>query len=403
MGEELGSPERLGDKISLVSCKTCLEVAKMREEEVRVQQQAQEALRQGQEAGERAQEAEQSAQAAEERLQVTRQRTEEVQRQLERFRQEACEREMQLQQQLQRAQQQVQLAGQKVQELEGQLHELERQLQGIEPPQPHCIIEPRVVEGEPQWVLEREEIEMEEEEELGRGGWAVVKVAKFRGIRVAAKCLHGAVISNYNRRLFIREINFASRIRHPNLLLFIGATLDGELIILTELMPTSVRTVIEERAARQERLSPVEITTMSLDVAQALNYLHLMRPDPIIHRDISSANVLLEPALGDSWRAKVSDFGSVNFIRQVTTVAPGNPAYAALEANDPAQQTAKMDIFSLGVLLLEMATCQFPDPDNRERHIALVQRPRLVVLIRQCISADKDRRPTASELLFQLR
>ena len=242
-----------------------------------------------------------------------------------------------------------------------------------------------------------------EEGEIGRGGWAVVKVAKFRGIHVAAKCLHGAIISNYNRELFIREINFASRIRHPNLLLFIGATLHGELIILTELMPTSVRTVIEERAARQERLSPTKITSISLDVAHALNYLHLMRPNPIIHRDISSANVLLEPASGDSWRAKVSDFGSVNFIRQLTTVAPGNPVYAAPEANIPTQQSAKMDIFSFGVLLLEMATCQFPDPNARENHIALVQRPRLVVLIRQCTSADRDRRPTASELLVQLR
>ena len=78
------------------------------------------------------------------------------------------------------------------------------------------------------------------DEELGRGGWAIVKVAKFCAICVAAKCLYSQIVSNYNQLLFIREMNIAAQIRHPNLLQFIGATLHGELIILTELMPTSV-------------------------------------------------------------------------------------------------------------------------------------------------------------------
>jgi len=95
-------------------------------------------------------------------------------------------------------------------------------------------------EGEPSWVVQRDEINLTDTE-LGRGGWAVVQVAEFRGVHCAAKCLYKQIISDYNRRLFIREINMAARVRHPNLLQFIGATLEGELIILTELMPTSVR------------------------------------------------------------------------------------------------------------------------------------------------------------------
>ena len=93
-------------------------------------------------------------------------------------------------------------------------------------------------------MVRRDEI-LFTDEELGRGGWAIVKVAKFRVIHVAAKCLYEQIVSNYNRLLFIREMNMASRIRHPNLLQFIGATLHGELIILTELMPTSVRQELE--------------------------------------------------------------------------------------------------------------------------------------------------------------
>ncbi len=145
----------------------------------------------------------------------------------------------------------------------------------------------RQEEEEPSWVVRREEIQLTREE-LGRGGWAVVRVANFRGVRVAAKCLHQQIISDYNCGLFTREMNLAARIRHPNLLLFIGATIRGELIILTELMPTSLRAVLEEGP-----LTPPQRSSVTLGVAAALNYLHRMRPDPIIHRDISSANGLL--------------------------------------------------------------------------------------------------------------
>ena len=191
------------------------------------------------------------------------------------------------------------------------------------------------------WVVNREEIQLTDQE-LGRGGWAVVRVAKFRGLRVAAKCLHNLIVSDYNRQLFVREMSIAARVRHPNLVQFIGAMMEGEPIILTELMATSLRAVLERRP-----FNPAQITSISLDVARALNYLHLMHPDPIIHRDISSANVLLEPGPNNSWRAKVSDYGSANFLQQLRTAGPGNPTYAAPEADIPSQQSPKMDCLQL--------------------------------------------------------
>ena len=66
------------------------------------------------------------------------------------------------------------------------------------------------------------------EKVLGRGSWGEVKVAKFRGLRVAAKFLHNMIISEYNQHLFSREMTIAAKIRHPNLLLFIGATRERE-------------------------------------------------------------------------------------------------------------------------------------------------------------------------------
>ena len=89
------------------------------------------------------------------------------------------------------------------------------------------------------WVVRKEEIEMTDEV-LGKGGWGEVKVAKFRGLRVAAKCLYKDILSPYNISVFTREMEIAAQVRHPNLLQFIGATRVGTPIILSELMPISL-------------------------------------------------------------------------------------------------------------------------------------------------------------------
>ena len=104
----------------------------------------------------------------------------------------------------------------------------------------------------------------------------------------------------------------ASRCRHPCLLQFIGATTDERPLIITEIMECSLRIRLYSQGASP--LSEQEITIISLDVAQALNYLH-QKPQSIIHHDISSANVLLWRQ-GDQWRAKVSDYGTANFVRK---------------------------------------------------------------------------------------
>ena len=293
----------------------------------------------------------------------------------------------------QEAREQVQVLHQRVQEAEQTVAEAERRAHEA---QQRAREEHE--EGEPSWLVHRDEINLTEEE-LGRGGWGVVKVATFRSARIAAKCLYGALNYGYWQNVFSREMNMAARIRHPNLLQFIGATLEGELIILTELMTTSLRAVLERA---REPLPHQQISTIGLDVARALNYLHLMRPTPLIHRDVSSGNVLLEPQPNNSWKAKVSDYGSVNLLQNLRTVGPGSPVYAAPEANIPPLQSPKMDIFSFGVLLVEMCTACFPDVADRERLIQSIQRPDMMALIRRCLAEDRDERPSASDIITEL-
>ena len=243
------------------------------------------------------------------------------------------------------------------------------------------------------WVVRKEEIEMTEEI-LGKGGWGEVKVAKFPGLRVAAKCLHEVILSPYNISVFTREMEIAARIRHPNLLQFIGATKVGSPIILSELMPTSLRKELEAGP-----LPYHAVLAISQDIACGLNYLHLFKPDPILHRDVSTANVLLQPISG-GWRAKVSDYGSANLQPMIgRTVNPGNPVYSAPEAGVPRDHSPAMDVYSYGVVLIEMMICRIPEVAQRQLHINSIRRPTFKALIERCLKENRRERPIMLEIL----
>uniref|UniRef100_A0A1X7UZ70 Protein kinase domain-containing protein n=1 Tax=Amphimedon queenslandica TaxID=400682 RepID=A0A1X7UZ70_AMPQE len=98
---------------------------------------------------------------------------------------------------------------------------------------------------------------------LERGGWGEVRVASFHGLEVAAKVLHETIISEYNVSLFSREMNIASKIRHPNLLQFIGATTEGNPMILTELMPTSLRKELESGGVAYPAILSISLDTIN--------------------------------------------------------------------------------------------------------------------------------------------
>ena len=180
----------------------------------------------------------------------------------------------------------------------------------------------------PDWVISRDQIQLTEKC-IGKGGWGSVVEGKYCGCTVAVKQIYEVllILSSHNRELFEREMSIASRCRHPCLLQFIGATNDeGSPLFVTELMESSLRKLLEQRS-----LSTTEVAVISLDVARALNYLHQKKPRPIIHRDISSANVLLWRQ-ADQWRGKVSDYGAANIMQHTMSVCPGAAVYSAPEA-----------------------------------------------------------------------
>ena len=254
---------------------------------------------------------------------------------------------------------------------------------------------------QPSWIIDPSELAVSDEK-LGTGGWADVWIGTYHSQKVAVKILHGRIMSPHNREIFSREMRIASVVRHPNLLYFIGAVTKNDLKIVTELMETSLRKVMEDG-----RLTPNNISPIAKDVACALNYLHT-RPDPIIHRDVSSANVLLN-SKQSGWEAKLGDFGSANFLSKSNTNAPGAPVYAAPESTNKSigAQSPKMDTYSFGILLHEMCAgklIEHKDIPAIQDDVQKSQCPHktfIAGMAVRCVQEKPDERLKMSELLGQ--
>ena len=278
----------------------------------------------------------------EQEIRTMEQQTTDLRGQVERLRREQ-QRVTQLQSQLRTNEQEnrtlrqqicdLQQQGERVRREQQRVAELQNQLRSIELENSTLRQQLRGIEQRENdrpsrdWVIKRTEIQMTDEQ-LGQGAWGVVVRGKFRGSDVAVKEMYEDIYSSYNKHLFEREVDIASKCRHPCLLQFIGATSDERPLLVTEIMDCSLRTRLYN--SREPPLSEAEVFVISLDVARALNYLHQKKPTPMIHRDVSSANVLLWRQ-ENRWRGKVSDYGTANFVRQSTRNYPGAVNYCAPE------------------------------------------------------------------------
>ena len=278
-------------------------------------------------------------------------------------------------------------------------------------------------------------------ETLGTGSYGAVCKAKCDQLICAAKLLYPVLFKmqapdpdKEHRQPFRRfelECQFLSRINHPNIVQYMGTYRDPETnapVLLMELMDTSLTHFLVS--------SPGDIpyhvqVNLSQDIAQALAFLHA---NGIIHRDLSSNNVLL---IGDR-RAKVSDFGmstlrDLNATHQATmTQCPGTPAFMSPEALDePPVYTDKLDNFSFGVILIQLLTKLFPKPgdrfetetipnrrfskrmvavkvpvpevERRQAHISLIEPTHLILPIAlECLKDEAVERPSSQQLCQSL-
>ena len=203
---------------------------------------------------------------------------------------------------------------------------------------------------------------------IGSGAYGSVEEGEIPGATCAVKKIHDIFLDRSEipedemeraAGQFVEECRLMSTIRHPHIVQFLGiCVLPGSRLpaLVMERLLTSLHDLLETR-----RNIPLGLKHSILyDVARGLSYLHGCSP-PLIHRDLSARNVLLNSAM----TAKIGDLGVARIVPSLRvatmTKAPGASIYMPPEALEhESRYDMTIDIFSLGVLAIFTLTQRFP-------------------------------------------
>ena len=223
------------------------------------------------------------------------------------------------------------------------------------------------------------EITLLKSKALGAGSYGRVCKATCDTLPCAAKIIHPTLFDLNDpgaasfKRKFDDECRLLSKVRHPNIVLYLATYSDPETtlpVLLMELCDESLTKFLERSSGPLAYHTEVNITH---DIALALVYLH---SNEVIHRDLTSNNVLMIAGT----RAKVTDFGMSKLVSvdpRTLTKCPGNVLYMSPEALDEVPHyTNQLDIFSLGVLVVQILTRTFPNPKPRFEVVDVSNDPR---------------------------
>lgn len=269
-------------------------------------------------------------------------------------------------------------------------------------------------------------------ETLGSGAFGKVSEVDYGGKLCAAKEIHSLLLQlasetevNKLRDDFLRECHLWSTLRHPNIVLFLGvyhpsADESGLPVIVMEKMKYSVTSLIES----YEDIPVFVKLSILHDVSLGLNYLHNQNP-PIVHRDLSSNNILLSRYL----EAKITDLGVAKVMKtsssKTMTKTPGTAVFMPPEAlDDKPNYGTPLDMFSFGGIILHITSRQWPAPkawsqidpitgkrillsevERRQQYIDLITgcNVDLKPLVISCLQDDPLKRPSTLDVSERIR
>ncbi|GJT19300.1 PAS domain-containing protein tyrosine kinase family protein [Tanacetum coccineum] len=250
-------------------------------------------------------------------------------------------------------------------------------------------------------------------ERIGKGSYGTVYHAMWNGSDVALKLLSKQEYSHDLILAFRLEVSLMKRLRHPNVLLFMGTVTSPErLCIVTEFLRCgSLFHLLHRSTVRLDWKHRVQI---AVDIARGMNYLHRCLP-PIIHCDLKSSNLRVD----QNWKVKIGDFGLCRIKHEsYVTIkeGTGTPEWTAPEVILNEQADEKSDVYSYGVLLWEITTEKIPWDGlssmqvikavafmNQRLDIPKDVDPRWASLIERCLCSEPEYRPTFQEILDDLK
>ncbi|CAJ1805190.1 unnamed protein product [Sphenostylis stenocarpa] len=190
---------------------------------------------------------------------------------------------------------------------------------------------------------------------IGGGGYGVVYKGVLRdGTQVAIKSL--SVESKQGTREFMTEIDIIANIRHPNLVGLIGCCIEGShRILVYEFMENnSLASSLLGSKSKYVALDWPKRAAICCGTASGLCFLHEEAQPSIVHRDIKASNILLD----GNFNPKIGDFGLAKLfpdnVTHVSTRVAGTVGYLAPEYALLGQLTKKADVYSFGILMLEI-------------------------------------------------
>ncbi|KAG9145593.1 hypothetical protein Leryth_021548 [Lithospermum erythrorhizon] len=200
------------------------------------------------------------------------------------------------------------------------------------------------------------------ERKIGEGSYGPVFQAKLDHTDVAIKVLRPDAVEG--KRQFQQEVEVLCCIRHPNMVLLLGACPEYGCLVYEFMNYGS----LENRLLRKDNTPsiPWEVRfKISAEIATGLLFLHQAKPEPLVHRDLKPANILLDR----NYVCKISDVGLSRLVppsvaESVTqyhmTSAAGTFCYIDPEYQQTGKLGTKSDIYSLGVMLLQIITAKSP-------------------------------------------
>lgn len=262
-----------------------------------------------------------------------------------------------------------------------------------------------------EWEIPWEDLQVFER--IGIGSYGEVFRAEWNSTEVAVKRFMNQDISGDALDQFKCEVEIMLRLRHPNVVLFMGAvTRPPNLSILTEFLPRGSLFKLLHRPNIQ--LDEKRRLRMALDVAKGMNYLHTSNP-MIVHRDLKTLNLLVDK----NWVVKVCDFGMSRLLHHTflsSTSTAGTPEWMAPEVLRNELSNEKCDVYSFGVILWELATLRVPWNEMnsmqvvgavgfQHRHLDVPEwvDPLVTELILECWNPVAQLRPSFGQIIARLR